>query len=125
MSIFIWRKLFILVFIPVFLSCSKDQEPLDNFDYQVWKEDIGACNGKRQELGETLLKQKDKLLALDEMQMVNELGKPDAHELFKRNEKFFYYYLQPSRDCATFNGKTSRLVIRFNAVGLAKEIYTE
>lgn len=69
--------------------------------------------------------QKEKLLALDEMAIVKLLGKPDRNELYKRNQKFYYYYLQPGEDCSSFAGSAKRLAVRFNAMGLAKEIIVE
>ncbi len=75
---------------------------------------------------EAIAAQKDKLLALEELQVAELLGKPDQNELYKRNQKFFYYYLQPSKECNL--GDTlapKRLSIRFNAMGLAKEIRIE
>jgi hypothetical protein len=77
-------------------------------------------------MADAIRSQKDKLLALDEMEIVQLLGKPDENELYKRNQKFYYYYLTPSESCASDEGlKSSRLVIRFNAMGLAKEITIE
>lgn len=68
----------------------------------------------------------DKLLALSEVDLVALLGRPDEEELYKRNQKFYYYYLQPSGNCdKTVTDSPLRLVIRFNAVGLAKEVTVE
>ena len=75
---------------------------------------------------EAMVSQKDKLLALSELDVVHVLGKPDEEELYKRNQKFYYYYLEPSQECdGASNEKSLRLVIRFNAMGLAKEIVVE
>ena len=77
-------------------------------------------------MAEALLSQKEKLLSLSELEIVDVLGKPDQQELYKRNQKFYYYFIKPSRDCnPSLSGNSLRLVIRFNAVGLAKEIGTE
>jgi hypothetical protein len=60
------------------------------------------------------------------MQIVRLLGKPDRNELFTRNQKFFEYYLQPSPECnADSAGTAMKLVVRFNAMGLAKEVAVE
>lgn len=60
------------------------------------------------------------------MQIVELLGRPDRNELYKRNQKFYYYYLTPAPECANYNANSStRLAIRFNAMGLAKEIMIE
>lgn len=70
-------------------------------------------------------KEKNKLLALDEMQIVKLLGKPDRNELFIRNQKFFYYFIEPSDNCNGQIKSTKKLSIRFNAMGLAKEVTIE
>ncbi|MBT1705411.1 hypothetical protein [Chryseosolibacter indicus] len=70
--------------------------------------------------------QKQKLLGSDEMEIVQLLGKPDQNELYKRNQKFYYYYITPGPACQTADTlKSSRLSIRFTAMGLAKEIAIE
>lgn len=77
-------------------------------------------------MADALLSQKEKLLSLSELEIVDVLGKPDQQELYKRNQKFYYYFIKPSEDCNLPSPANSlRLVIRFNAVGLAKEIGTE
>jgi outer membrane protein assembly factor BamE (lipoprotein component of BamABCDE complex) len=71
----------------------------------------------------TLDQQKEKLLALDQMQVVELLGRPDQNELSSRNQKFFYYFIEPGPDCQSSSGaEPERLAIRFNAMGLAKEV---
>jgi outer membrane protein assembly factor BamE (lipoprotein component of BamABCDE complex) len=71
--------------------------------------------------------QSKKLLALSEQEIVTLLGKPDENELYKRNQKFYYYFLEPSKQCSDTLGENDpqKLVIRFNAIGLAKEVSIE
>ena len=92
-----------------------------------WKADHLACDGARMTSKETFISQKDKLLALSESDIVSTLGIPDEQELSKRNQKFYYYYLEPHGDCATADSlnKAVRLAIRFNAMSLAKEVRIE
>ena len=106
-------------------SCGKDPITLEGFNDEIWREDRLACNGMRERLSLSLLEQKEKILAHNEIDIVKVLGKPDENELYKRNEKFYYYYVQPSSKCATAATSPKRLVIRFNAMGLAKEILIE
>ncbi len=119
----IYRSLSIL-FIFTF-ACTASVPELEGFDPEVWKADRNACGGDREKLRASLLKQKDKLLGLSEMEMVETLGRPDEQEIYKRNEKFFYYFLSPSSECASPAQSPERLAIRFNAVGLAKEVNVE
>lgn len=71
---------------------------------------------------DAIKKEKQKLLALDEMQVVELLGSPDRNELFKRNQKFYYYFLEPAPECDVHGESPLKLSIRFNAMGLAKEV---
>jgi hypothetical protein len=107
-------------------GCGRELPTLDNLDLQQWEKDKNACGSYRKDNIDTLLAQKEKLLALKEMQIVNLIGRPDRNELYKRNQKFFYYYLKPAPECANYDSEnTARLAIRFNAMGLAKEVMIE
>jgi hypothetical protein len=77
-------------------------------------------------MASAIKKEKNKLLALDEIQVTHLLGRPDRNELSKRNQKIYFYFLEPSAACAgQVNEKPLKLVIRFNAMGLAKELTVE
>ena len=99
---------------------------LDGIDLQRWQKDANGCNHARASMHDAIDREKTKLLSLDQMQVVELLGRPDQNELHKRNQKFFYYSIEPSAQCAREkNPNPSRLVIRFNAMGLAKEVSIE
>ncbi|HEX6892106.1 MAG TPA: hypothetical protein VF141_15470, partial [Chryseolinea sp.] len=61
---------------------------MEGIDVTTWKNDKKGCAGERLEMKEAILSQKDKLLALSELDIVDLLGKPDQEELYKRNQKF-------------------------------------
>jgi hypothetical protein len=122
MRIYNWAKTLLFVFLTG--SCST-APVLKDFDLESWKNDKNGCNKKRIELVDQLIGQRTKLLSLDEMEMVTAIGKPDRHEIYKRSEKFFYYSIDPDSSCATQTDQARTLVVRFNAVGLAKEINVE
>lgn len=90
-----------------------------------WQQDRNGCSGKRAAMEQTIGKQKNKLLALSEPQVVKLLGRPDRNELYKRNQKFFYYFIYPSPDCEIPSAKSLKLAIRFNATGRVKEVTIE
>ena len=96
-------------------------------DMVTWKADRNGCAKGREATIDKLKEQKEKLLALSELDIVEVLGKPDRNELSKRNQKIYYYYLEPATDCLQGSDdlKPARLAIRFNAMGLAKEIRVE
>jgi hypothetical protein len=109
----------------VCLSCGKPLPELKGIELEVWMADKNGCSGARATSIEPLKKQKADLLGLSEMEIVQVLGKPDRNELYKRNQKFYYYYLQPAPECEQHPDNALRLAIRFNAMGLAKEISVE
>jgi hypothetical protein len=115
----------------IIASCGKPVPKLENFDQATWKSDRKACLDQRMAMAASLEAQRSKMLALDEMAIVSLLGNPDQNELYTRNQKFYTYFLQPGPDCAanTIPGDRDtapkKLVIRFNAMGLAKEIIVE
>jgi hypothetical protein len=111
----------------IFFSCGKSLPTLDGIDLKSWHEDKNGCSGKRLSMKESIIAQREKLLALEELQIVALLGKPDQNELSKRNQKFYYYYLQSAKECSNSDSTITpkRLAIRFNAMGLAKEVQVE
>lgn len=120
----VWVSTLILLF--VLSGCGKELPKLEGFDLEQWRKDKNACGTYRADNLSSIQSQKEKLLALKEMQIVELLGRPDRNELYKRNQKFYYYYLKPAPGCSTYNAdSTTRLAIRFNAMGLAKEIMIE
>jgi hypothetical protein len=116
----------LIVLVIVLSSCSTKLPELKGIDTQAWMDDKNGCKKKRSSMIAALEREQEKLLALTELQIVTVLGKPDQHELYKRNQKFYYYYLTPSSTCEEKNNASpQRLVIRFNAMGLAKETFLE
>lgn len=113
------------VIILFFFSCSKPLPDLEGIDQQAWKNDRNGCDKKRFAMKDAVLKEREKLLALDELQIIDLLGRPDRNELSKRNQKFYYYFLEPSDQCVVHGEDAEKLSIRFNAMGLAKEVAVE
>ena len=120
MSTFKWLS---LIFLLVTFSCNKPLPTLEGIHKARWEEDKNACNNVRVSMREDIDAQKEKLLSLDQMQIVKLLGRPDQNELSSRNQKFFYYFLEPGPPCQSSSEvEPERLAIRFNAMGLAKEV---
>lgn len=95
---------------------------LENIDTSRWKEDRNGCKGDRTGMIEAIREQKNELLTLKEMQIVQLLGRPDANELYERNQKFYTYNLTPGKNCGVQDSVSVQLEIRFNAMGIAKEV---
>ncbi|QOI98228.1 MAG: hypothetical protein HRU69_12355 [Flammeovirgaceae bacterium] len=115
----------VLSFILVLWSCGKSLPVFENMNLADWQQDRNGCSGKRAAMEQVISNQKDKLLALSETQVAELLGRPDRNELYKRNQKFFYYFIHPSPDCDTPKENGQKLVIRFNATGRVKEVTIE
>lgn len=120
-----FKRFSVLATVLIFTSCGKSLPELENLDLAAWEKDKNACGEYRVNNVVAIQNQKEKLLALKESQIIELLGRPDRNELYKRNQKFFYYYLFPSPDCPNASTRSKRLAIRFNAMGLAKEVAVE
>ena len=117
------KHTFQIILLFALASCGKSLPTLENFNTKLWKDDRGACKNLRIGLEQSLTWQKDKLLGLKEVQIVALLGRPDENELYQRNQKFYFYHLSPGKTCEGSNNKSKVLEIRFNAMGLAKEVF--
>ena len=107
------------------LSCSRSHEEISGINWDAWKSDRNGCNKQRIEYLSSLSEQVDKLKARSEMEIVELMGRPDETELYKRNQKFYTYFFRGSSACQEADSASSKLVIRFNAMGLAKDVEVE
>jgi hypothetical protein len=107
------------------VACGKSLPDIKGFDRDRWKNDRNGCGMQRAALSDAVLLSKDQLLGLSEMDIVAVLGNPDQQELYSRNQKFYRYYLEPNDKCSSPSTHPKKLVVRFNAVGFAKEINLE
>jgi hypothetical protein len=107
------------------MSCGKPLPDLEHVNLQDWKTDKNGCSGLRLTMKASITSQKDKLLALSETDMLQLLGKSDELELFKRSEKFYKYYFNGGPGCTPDTIPATALIIRFNAMNLAKEVVIE
>lgn len=115
-----WFSLILLA--SAVVACRKPLPTLEGIDKREWIADSRGCSGQRLRVLDTLASQQKKLLALTETEVVELLGPPDENELYKRNQKFYYYAISPSAGCDGRADHSSRLMIRFNAMGLANDV---
>lgn len=115
--------LFVIIFFAL-TSCKTDLPKLEQIELSDWAKDRYGCLGYRMGVIAPLEQQKEKILALSANDITRLLGKPDEIELYKRNQKLFYYYLNPAPACGknTTGTPPLRLMIRLNAMERAKEI---
>ncbi len=109
----------------ILFSCGKELPTLQGIDTEKWKEDKNACRGQRRSMEQPLRVELSKLKGLNEMNIIELLGRPDENELYKRNQKFYYYYLSPGPGCTVSDSSAHRLVLRFNAMGYAQLVSIE
>ena len=116
------KNVFVLLSLVLLFSCGTPLPTLENIDTSLWKDDRNGCKGDRLKMVEAIREQREKLLTLKEMQIVQLLGRPDGNELFERNQKFYYYNLTRGKNCDEQDSIAVQLEIRFNAMGIAKEV---
>lgn len=117
-------RFLIVLFAGCLTACSSEPPvSVADFNYPAWQKDKRGCTQTRRMLWEDLRKVKPQLLGLDEMRVVEVLGKPDKRSLFSRNQKAALYYLDPAPDCNTaYTGERRVVRVLFNALNQAKEI---
>ena len=121
MRLFCWLALFgVLTFLS---SCNRKTE-IAGFNSQAWKADAGSCKNVRNGMLAEFEKAKPELFGLAEKEVKAILGRPDGEELFERNQRYFYYYIESGSHCQT-KGKMSganHIKIRFSALSKVNEI---
>jgi hypothetical protein len=117
-------SLFLLSAFLVF-ACGKSLPTLHGIDTGKWKEDKQACLGYRTSIQSSLDPELPKLKGLSEMDILQLLGRPDQNELYKRNQKFYYYFIEAGPGCEKADSTSLKLVVRFNAMGYAQRVSIE
>jgi hypothetical protein len=116
--------LFVIIGLVVLASCGKSID-VEGFDVKNWRKDRGGCNGERKRLTEELTKIKKKFKGHTSEDVVATLGKPDREDLYSRNQKFYYYYLEPGTHCEDGNMKKSEadyVSFRLSAMNRVTEV---
>ena len=96
----------------------------ESFDSQAWQGDRNGCLGQRENLLPDLMKEKDKLMGMNQQTVAWTLGQPDRQELYVHNQKFFIYFVDPSDACSgqDLEELPQQLHLRFDAIGKVNEI---
>lgn len=120
----IFRLIFFILCYLLF-SCQAKPVKIPGFDAQVWKNDRLGCKGQRAAFISSLSENQPVLFEMGQMQLTRLFGRPDATELYKRNQRFFIYYYEPGPQCRgekidIYKGKALR--IRISALDKVTEI---
>lgn len=117
------KSVFLLVLaVTLQLSYCKKKKPIEGFDSDIWTEDVNGCESKRIEMMGDLLKVKFKMRGKKTSEIEDILGPPDGIELYKRDQKYYIYYMEPGPECGNPKEKPLKLFVRFTAVGIANEL---
>lgn len=119
------RRWITIAIIFVAISCGNNEITLEGVDLDVWKQDPKGCRNMRSAMGAQLENQRDKLVRLSDMEIVDLLGKPDENELFVRSQQFYRYYIDPAPSCEAGKENPRVLIVRFNALGVCHEVSVE
>lgn len=103
--------------LPLLLFSCYQAPKIEGFKKESWEKPI-SCEQNRMEAAKVLLQNEQILLSANQNEISELLGDPDEHELYGRNQKFFYYNLMLFCDSLP----AQRLSIRFDALGRLKEM---
>ena len=120
------KQLIILSLFPACMLCGCKQPPLLNgFDSNAWISDHDGCSNIRGSQVRQIIASKDRLMGKAEDRILDTFGTPDRNELYDRNQKFYIYYLDPGPSCQPPDPDPDMLIIRFSAIGLCNEVFTQ
>ncbi|GAA4445636.1 hypothetical protein GCM10023188_49120 [Pontibacter saemangeumensis] len=113
-----------LVLALVLLTSCSTPDSLKNFDSETWKDDSFACAGKRSEMVDDFEKIRKELYGKKEYVLRTVLGRPDSEELLERNQRIYYYYIEPGKQCTdrTALSEANRVEVRIGATGKISEV---
>jgi hypothetical protein len=112
------KKIFIIKVILLSLVSCYQSPKLDGWVQNDWTAMTIDCDQNRHAMVTiVLLPQQKKILGKNQNEIEKLLGNPDRHQLYDRNQKFFYYKM----DCEN----EKELSVRFDALGRVKEIQVQ
>ncbi|MDX5347501.1 MAG: outer membrane protein assembly factor BamE [Hymenobacteraceae bacterium] len=106
------------------LAGCREKATIAGFDSSAWKNDRKSCKGVRTEMIDDVEKIRLQLYGMKEQQVFDILGRPDAEELYRNSQRFFFYYIQPGTQCQQQGGlsEANMLQVRMNALNKVSEI---
>ncbi|TDQ19111.1 hypothetical protein DFQ04_0928 [Algoriphagus boseongensis] len=119
------RSIFYLsiLFSLILSSCSA---PLDagKINLENWKADRYGCKGLRIQDLEELEAIKNTFLGADNQAIIKTFGRPDRVDLMDKSQSFFFYFLEPSKECegVEIEKEPLRVLFRLNAISKVSEV---
>lgn len=112
------KKPFTLILLALLTSGCYKQLLMEGFEKEKWKDYFTNCSTYRLDIADHVVNNQTVLLEGTQNEVESLLGRPDEHELYERNQKYFHYRLNPPDSCGSY-AALSYLSIRFNAIGRA------
>ncbi len=110
------NKSWVIICLFSLISCYQTLT-IDGFNQDNWSKQL-TCAQNRLSEAKVLIDNEELLLASNQNEIQHLLGNPDEHELYSRNQKFFYYNLSAKCD----GQAQKRLALRFDALGRVSEV---
>lgn len=118
------RLLYVMLLGFLFLGACSTPESLQGFDSETWKDDRYGCESQRAELVDDFEEIRKELYGKKEYVIRNVLGKPDSEELMERNQRIYFYYIEPGEQCSNRQklSEANRVQVRINSLGKVSEV---
>jgi len=120
------KNLVLLIALSVFgwLSSCSSAVDAGKINLENWKSDRYGCKGLRMQDMEEFRNIKNQFLGIDNQAIIKTFGRPDRVELVDKSQSFFFYFLEPSSDCAGVEQKKEplRVLFRMNALSKVSEV---
>ena len=120
------KNLVLLIALSVFgwLSSCSSAVDAGKINLENWKSDRYGCKGLRLQDMEEFRTIKNQFLGIDNQALIKTFGRPDRVELVDKSQSFFFYFLEPSSDCAGVEQKKEplRVLFRMNALSKVSEV---
>jgi len=120
------KNLVLLIALSVFgwLSSCSSAVDAGKINLENWKSDRYGCKGLRMQDMEEFRNIKNQFLGIDNQALIKTFGRPDRVELVDKSQSFFFYFLEPSSDCAGVEQKKEplRVLFRMNALSKVSEV---
>ena len=122
----VMKNLVLILALSLFTWLSSCSSAVDagKINIENWKSDRYGCKGLRLQDMEEFRTIKNQFLGIDNQALIKTFGRPDRVELVDKSQSFFFYFLEPSSDCAGVELKKEplRILFRMNALSKVSEV---
>ncbi len=116
--------LVLILSLSIWLNACSFSVDAGKINLENWKSDRYGCKGLRLQDMEEFRTIKNQFLGIDNQALIKTFGRPDRVELVDKSQSFFFYFLEPSSDCAGVELKKEplRILFRMNALSKVSEV---